>query len=139
MDSFSETFTFLWLCFTKFLAMILTLSVINSAAKSEITMAQVNVIPKPAKVDPGTGSFHITSETTLSCSDAPLLATACDALRLKPAPASTTAAIRLVQNTARTDLGDEGYELKISSDEIVVEAARRGTFLCDPNFEAIAP
>lgn len=96
----------------------------------------IQVIPLPARIEPGEGSFRLLPGTTLLADPAAIdaarqladtLAPATGfRLPVRPADASAeragTIELSLAGDAAR--FGDEGYELRVSTDRIRIEAAR---------------
>ncbi len=105
---------------------ILALCVAAVARASDGPLA---LLPQPAEVHVGSGTFTLGSKAALSC-DAELerertpLATAIQASTgLDLATARTSATLRLQHVAARSDLGDEGYALHVTPAGVTIEAA----------------
>lgn len=117
-------------------SVVFLLSLLAAAAFGAEQPAASGLIPRPAKVVAGEGSFTLSSETVIHAdrADADTATVLVDAvaratgLRLQvdiqDKPAAGDGTIALVIDTHRKNLGDEGYELKITPKGVSIIAAR---------------
>ena len=112
----------------------LILTIVTSALTATVFAADADapaIIPAPLKLEQRAGSFHLTPSTricvdTASRESGDLLATRLRASTGYPLEISTQPLERdcivLATQDAKADLGAEGYELSVSSNQVVIRA-----------------